>query len=121
MPRKPGDTRTVHPQTEVNDISVDQGIAPLLVQLWRRGFITNQSCQGGNGQAAYIQFVRLGMAQQFIAQTVDRLMTHTALTPDDIQRWRLRLTVVAIPGRLVGGLVTVNPEIVDNLVELWEI
>lgn len=124
-PRKPGDTRTVHPQVKVEGISVDQDIAPLLRQLWRRGFITDQSCQGGGERPAYVQFVLLKMAHQFIEQTIERLLMHTPLTPNQIQRWRLRVSVVEIRGRdgssRIGGLVTFNPTIADNLVAIWEI
>lgn len=59
----------VHPQvTASNGVEVDAGIAPLLEVLWRRGFETDFSCQGGQDQDAHIGFTTAAGARMFAAQ-----------------------------------------------------
>jgi hypothetical protein len=35
-------------------VEIDRGIARLVAALWRAGAITGESCQGGNGDYAYV-------------------------------------------------------------------
>lgn len=40
----------------IDEIILDEGIADLIKAIWRHGIPTNRSCQGGNGETAWVSF-----------------------------------------------------------------
>lgn len=73
---------TLHRQVRIehngNSADVDEGIAPLILALWRRGFQTTGSCEHQDGTpVAWISFETLEQAEQF-----QRLAGGTVFTPD---------------------------------------
>ena len=100
----------VHPHVQVDGIAVDEALAPLLTELWKRGLRTDFSCQGdwsgpeytlGKGskedlqgirqwspeeedvdRASYILFSDLEDAAYFLWETI-RLLRGVA-TPEDL-------------------------------------
>ncbi len=62
---------TRHPQTKIahntTTALVDEGIAPLILALWRHGITTHASCQGDSERTAYITFGSGADADRFVA------------------------------------------------------
>jgi hypothetical protein len=67
---------TAHRQvTASNGVEVDERIRDLLEALWRRGMVTDFSCQGGHGELAHICFARAADAHRFMASPGDFSIT----------------------------------------------
>ena len=67
---------TAHRQvTASNGVEVDDGIRDLLEALWRRGMVTEFSCQGEDGELAHICFARAADAWRFMEAPGDFLIT----------------------------------------------
>lgn len=70
-----------HTQTELAGVHVDRDIAPLLATLWRKGFRTMFSCQGGGSHNkggppmdAYILFETYHDAARFQRRSMELLI-----------------------------------------------
>lgn len=61
---------TEHPQVEISfgdrAAQVDEGIAPLILELWKAGIDTVMSCENNNGRV-WIQFPSSDDAEQFVS------------------------------------------------------
>lgn len=67
---------TAHRQvTASNGVEVDEGIRDLLEALWRRGMVTDFSCQGGHGELAHICFAHAADANRFMGSRGDFSIT----------------------------------------------
>lgn len=92
-----------HPQITLQygavAIEVDEGIAPLILALWKSGITTSSSCQAtvapegrGDGQYAYIGFGRASDAEKFLqlmlAPVVD-LATDTLYEHLTMEPWNV--------------------------------
>ncbi len=73
-----------HPQATLyrdgQAVQVDEGIAPLVAELWRVGIPTTYSCQGGDPPAT-------GDPLAYVAFTPDALARFDALVPGQPARW----------------------------------
>ncbi len=48
--------KVVNGESVLEEITVDEGMVDLLKAIWRHGILTKYSCQGGNGEKAWIRF-----------------------------------------------------------------
>jgi hypothetical protein len=60
--------RVIEVSGQRGDIDVE--IIPLIEELWRRGFVTTASCQGGGGTPAYIQFLSAQAGGDWFAEAM---------------------------------------------------
>jgi hypothetical protein len=66
-------------------VAVDEGMANLLVAIWKHGIPTTRSCQGGNGETAWIRFVSLVDVACF-----EKLVS----PPLSIETWKLAKEII---------------------------
>lgn len=99
-------------QVKVNAF-VDEGIADLVSALSDvPGLITMESCQGGDGQDAYVHF-RMGSWRDAGAFLFDGLLP--AMTPD--LRSVLALRLQAYDAQLAWGSITLEPHAIPSITE----
>jgi hypothetical protein len=90
---------TMHPQTRIRwgdwEADVDEGLAPLLLEIWKRGLRTQMSCQENEPGVAWIAFASLMEAQLFLDLVALRLCDEDKQTVNDrthvakVSIWRL--------------------------------
>lgn len=98
---------------------VDRDIAWLLRALWRRGYRTDLSCQGGPEQQAYVQFHSLTEGRRFFDYTLDRLITNTPLGAVEIDLFELTLKVVVGLTHEMAGVVSFCADKSAEMTILW--
>lgn len=129
----------LHPQVTLHGKQVDEGLADLLNVLWRNGYQTRYSCQGGPGgrdsgenlDRAYILFDGFNQALRFYSETVSMLVdavpSYFDLTLTEriangyniLSDTRLRLEAADPTGDGVRGVVDFRPACRKHLTQLW--
>jgi len=114
-----------HPQVDVEGIEVDEGMADLLLALWKLGLDTQFSCQGhldkfvpyssfGHDYAAQIVFSDIDQAVKFLKKSAE-LMGYQGLNEGNFVLHSMTPFEDGVP----RAAVTFPPAILEDLTERW--
>jgi len=114
-----------HPQVDVEGIEVDEGMADLLLAVWRLGLDTQYSCQGhldkfipysplGHDYASQIVFAHIDHAVKFLKKSAE-LMGYDRLNEGGL----VLHTMSPLEDDVPRAEVTFPPAILEDLAERW--